>query len=106
MAIDDELTIELSDGHLAITLQRPQRSNALNPAMVEALIQTLSQSDGIRSCTLRGAGKNFCAGFDLSDIESLSDGDLLLRFVRIETLLQQVQHAPFPVMRHHNCRRW
>jgi enoyl-CoA hydratase/carnithine racemase len=52
----------------------------------------------VRSCTIQGEGRNFCAGFDLSDIAELSDGDLLHRFLRIETLLQSVHHAPFPVM--------
>jgi enoyl-CoA hydratase/carnithine racemase len=44
---------------------------------------------------LRGNGRSFSAGFDLSDIESASEGDLLLRFVRLEQLLQAVYHAPF-----------
>lgn len=47
---------------------------------------------------LRGAGKHFCTGFDLSDLAELSDGDLLLRVIRIETLLQAVHHAPVPTI--------
>ena len=87
-----------SDGHLSLTLASPSTSNALSPAMVEALIAALSDTDGLRSCTIQGEGRNFCAGFDLSDIADLSDGDLLHRFLRIETLLQMVHHAPFPVL--------
>lgn len=98
MNASEELDVSFGDGHLSITLQRPKSANALSPAMVEALIQTLTQTSDVRSCTIRGEGRNFCAGFDLSDLESLSDGDLLLRLVRIETLLQRVNHAPFPVM--------
>ena len=35
-----------------------------------------------------GEGRHFCTGFDLTGIDRASDGDLLLRFVRIERLLQ------------------
>jgi hypothetical protein len=40
------------------------------------------------------AGRHFCTGFDLSGLEDLSEGELLLRFVRVETLLDTVWRAP------------
>jgi enoyl-CoA hydratase/carnithine racemase len=100
MASPDEtiLKIEQADGLLQLTLNRPASANALNPDLTEALIQALSQSQDIRLCVIRGAGRHFCAGFDLSDLESLSDGDLLWRFLRIETLLQTIYHSPFAVV--------
>ena len=91
------LRIERSDGLLALTLNRPKQGNALSPALVEVLIETLEAAESVRLCILRGEGKYFCTGFDLSELDSLSDGDLLWRFLRIETLLQMVHHAPFPV---------
>ncbi len=97
-AKDLPVSIDCSDGALSITLNRPESVNALSPDMVEAIIDGLSNVDGVRSCVIRGIGKHFCAGFDLSDIESLSDGDLLWRFLRIEKMLQMVHHAPFPIM--------
>lgn len=96
--IAQHVQVSQSDGHLSLTLASPSTSNALSPAMVEALIGALTGADVVRSCSIQGEGRNFCAGFDLSDIASLSDGDLLHRFLRIETLLQMVHHAPFPVM--------
>jgi enoyl-CoA hydratase/carnithine racemase len=42
-----------------------------------------------------GRGKNFCGGFDFAGYESTSEGDLLLRFVYIEQVLQLVRNAPF-----------
>src|SRR3546814_5225542 len=39
-------------------------------------------------------GKNFSAGFDFTGYEDQTDGDLLLRMVRIETLLQRVAGSP------------
>ncbi|MEP5730449.1 MAG: enoyl-CoA hydratase/isomerase family protein [Sulfitobacter sp.] len=92
------IKVEKSGPHLTITLVSPDTSNALNVDMVEALISTLSNVDDVRSCVFLGEGQNFCAGFDLSDIDVLSDGDLLHRFLRIETMLQMIYHAPFPTL--------
>lgn len=75
-----------------LTLARPEKGNALSPALVEALDQAWSQAlaGGARSIVLEGEGKHFCTGFDLSDLDEQSDGDLLLRFVRIEQLLRRI----------------
>ncbi len=95
---DTILKLEQHDGLLQLTLNRPESANALNPDLTEALIEAITQSKQVRLCTIRGAGRHFCAGFDLSELDSLSDGDLLWRFLRIETLLQAVHHATFPVV--------
>ena len=92
------LKIEQADGLLQLTLNRPHSANALNPDLTEALIQALKQAKDIRLCVIRGAGRHFCSGFDLGDLESLSDGDLLWRFLRIEALLQAIYHSPFAVV--------
>jgi enoyl-CoA hydratase/carnithine racemase len=95
---DTILEVEQNDGLLQLRLNRPDSANALSPDLVEALIRAIAQAQETRLCVLRGAGRHFCSGFDLTDLESLSDGDLLWRFLRIETLLQAVHHAPFPVV--------
>lgn len=97
-ADDAVLLVEQQADVLTLTLNRPESANALSPEMVEALLAQITQAQGVRLCVLRAMGKNFCAGFDLSGLEDLSDGDLLLRFLRVETLLQAVHHAPFPVV--------
>ncbi|MGB1258278.1 MAG: CoA transferase, partial [Thiolinea sp.] len=92
------LLVEQQEDILTLTLNRPDSANALNPELVEALLEQITQAQGVRLCVIRANGRNFCAGFDLSELEALSDGDLLLRFLRVETLLQAVHHAPFPVV--------
>jgi len=100
MAVPDETILEIDQQGelLQLTLNRPRSANALSPELTEALIQALTQTPGVRLCVIRSAGRHFCAGFDLSDLDSLSDGDLLWRFLRIETLLQTIHHAPFAVV--------
>lgn len=98
MSSSDSVLIERSGQLLTIILNRPEQANAINQQMVDAILQAFDKASGVRAATIRAEGRNFCAGFDLSDIEELSDGDLLWRFLRIETMLQAVYHAPFPVM--------
>ncbi len=92
------LDVSVDGDLLTLTLNRPDNANALSPELVEALIVALENPSAARMCVLRGAGRLFCAGFDLDDFDDLSDGDLLWRFLRIEHLLQAVHYAPFPIM--------
>ncbi|WP_149539623.1 enoyl-CoA hydratase/isomerase family protein [Siccirubricoccus phaeus] len=88
--------VEQAGGVATLRLNRPERGNALGLELVAALeaAVTAALAEGARCLVLRGAGKHFCTGFDLSDLEALSDGDLLLRVVRIEQLLQRLHAAP------------
>jgi enoyl-CoA hydratase/carnithine racemase len=92
------LKVERDDATLQLTLNRPHSANALNLELTETLIEAVTQAEDIRLCVIRGSGRHFCAGFDLAELDSLSDGDLLWRFLRIETLLQAVRHAPFATL--------
>lgn len=59
------------DGHTAtITLNRPDRLNAISIAMLESLSAALRQADAdaeVRVVVLTGAGRGFCSGLDLKD---------------------------------------
>ena len=95
-----ELLVERRGATLTLTLDRPAKMNALSAPLVDALLAAVSAAyaDGTRLLVLRGNGKNFSAGFDMGGYEEQSEGDLLLRFVRIEQLLQAVRHAPFETL--------
>ena len=94
------LIIAKQDGTTNITLNRTDKANALGPDLVEDLLAavTAAATDGTRLIVLRGEGKSFCSGFDLSDLDIVTDGDLVHRLIRIETLLQAVYHAPLPTL--------
>lgn len=80
-----------------IEMNRAGRGNALSAAFVEALIAAVSaacEAPGVHTLVLRSAGKNFCTGFDLSDLAQETDATLLHRFVRVEMLLNALWMAP------------
>ena len=85
-----------AEGVRTLRLNRPDKANALSAALVDHLHASL---DAIGPETLalviRGEGRNFCAGFDFTGYEQLSEGDLLLRFVRINELLARLRQARF-----------
>jgi enoyl-CoA hydratase len=95
-----ELLVERAGGTLRLTLNRPEKMNALSAPLVEALLREVEAgaSLGVRLMVLGGTGRNFSAGFDMGGYEQQSEGDLLLRFVRIEQLLQAIRHAPFDTL--------
>ena len=60
----------LDEGVLILTLNRPDRMNAFNVALHEALaaaVRRAGEDDACRAVLLTGAGKGFCAGQDLTD---------------------------------------
>ena len=61
---------EIEDGVRTITLNRPQRLNAINPDLLEGLVAALREANkdsATRAAVLRGAGRAFCAGDDLKE---------------------------------------
>ncbi len=98
-----------SSGVIHLELDRPERGNSLGPELVEALIESVGNATaeaGVHTLVLRGAGRHFCTGLDLSELPALSDGDLLWRLVRIETLLAMVWHAPLRTVVLAHGRTW
>lgn len=91
------VSIERDGSALVVTLNRPDKLNAFDETLVEGLHTAVAQAhrDGARAMILRANGKGFSGGFDLSNLDEMSDGDLLRRFVRVEQVLQAVAHAPF-----------
>lgn len=94
--MNDCVLIEQQGNVWTFTLNRPDKRNALNPVTVEALISGVEQAHRSKADLLvfRGEGKSFCAGFDFSDFDDVSEGELLWRFVRIEQLLQLIHGSP------------
>lgn len=66
---EERIRWRFADGIAEVEMNRPQKRNALDIAMFEALAavqQELRETAGLRCVVLRGAGDAFCAGIDLS----------------------------------------
>lgn len=96
-------------GGVAILKLDSDRANALSAELVEALhvnIATAFDDMSVHTLALVGNGRDFCTGFDLSALDRCSDGDLLLRLVRIEKLLSDLWRAPIQTVACVSGRAW
>lgn len=75
----DVLLGDLRDGVLTLTLNRPDRRNAIDPALREALgtaVDRAAEDGEVAAIVLTGAGDAFCAGGDLARFADLHDARL------------------------------
>lgn len=76
MSTEEPLLAEVSAGILTLTLNRPSKRNALNGAMIDALLSALERAEAdaeVRVVLVRGAGRDFCAGADLAELLASAD---------------------------------
>jgi methylglutaconyl-CoA hydratase len=74
--VTDRVLVTLAEGVLTATLNRPDKRNAIDTAMIDALLAALERADldaAVRVVALRGAGQDFCAGMDLSELLASAD---------------------------------
>jgi len=86
MPESDQSTVRLTieDGVAEIALDRPDKMNAMSNAMVREFADGLdgAETAGARALLIRGEGRAFCSGRDLSDADPLhEDGEAILRDV-------------------------
>jgi methylglutaconyl-CoA hydratase len=98
------LRIGLDGGVLTLTLDRPDKRNALNSALVEALHVAFERADldaDVRVVVLRGAGPDFCAGADLDELLASADlpfAENEAAASRLGSLFARMRHLPKPVV--------
>ncbi|MES2305918.1 MAG: enoyl-CoA hydratase/isomerase family protein [Gemmatimonadota bacterium] len=69
----------ITEGVLTLTLDRADKRNALNLAMLDGLAEGIARAEleaGVRVLVIRGAGKDFCAGADLDELLASADRSL------------------------------
>jgi len=74
--VSDRVQVAIAGGILTATLNRADKRNAIDRAMIDALLATLERADldaEVRVVALRGAGSDFCAGMDLNELLASAD---------------------------------
>lgn len=75
--LHEQITWQLDDGIVTLTLQRPEQLNAFTLQMRDELVHAFeraSADDAVRAIVVTGAGRAFCAGMDLSSGEDNAFG--------------------------------
>ncbi|CAA9513212.1 MAG: Enoyl-CoA hydratase/isomerase [uncultured Sphingomonadaceae bacterium] len=75
--MDDRIRMTIEGGVADVRLTRPDKMNALDPAMFDALEEAgdrLRGMAGLRAVVLSGEGRAFCAGLDLANFAGMADG--------------------------------
>ena len=73
--MQDRIRVTMNDGIADVRLNRPDKMNALDQAMFDALIDTgrsLIGLSGLRAVVLSGEGRAFCAGLDMGRFEKMA----------------------------------
>lgn len=89
--IDDRVAVTINnDEHIAeVRLNRPDKMNALDPAMFKAIVKAadlVKNTPSVRAVVLCGEGRAFCAGLDLMSMQSGVDGGL------VSDLMERTHH--------------
>jgi 2-(1,2-epoxy-1,2-dihydrophenyl)acetyl-CoA isomerase len=87
----------IEDRVARLHLNRPERLNAVVPALTEALLAALAaaQADGARAIVLAGRGRAFCAGHDLKEPEPVEDDEQArARLQRLQDVTRWVRDFP------------
>jgi 2-(1,2-epoxy-1,2-dihydrophenyl)acetyl-CoA isomerase len=88
--MNDTVLQQLDSGLLTITMNRPDRRNALNPEMTRGLVEAArraAEDHEVRAVLLKGAGGTFCVG---GDVKSMAEGRAPLPF---ETRLSNLRRG-------------
>ena len=103
---EQRVSIAIEDHVADVRLTRPDKLNALDPAMFAALIGAIAQleaTSGLRAVVLSGEGRGFCAGLDMASMANAGSGvDLAARTYGLANDFQQVawgwRTLPVPVI--------
>src|SRR5512145_343548 len=99
----DEVVCGVEDGVATVTLNRPERRNAMNGALLAALLESfdaLYDRRDVRLVVVRGAGPAFCAGMDLREMEAQAGaaGDPEAGVVAVLQRIERSRHPTLAVL--------
>ncbi len=100
----NELLVSKDGAILTLTLNRPEKRNALNDSLIAALsreIAAAGEDPDLCAVVIRGAGADFCSGADLSALQTIAESDILENLEDARTLaalLAAIRKLPVPVI--------
>jgi methylglutaconyl-CoA hydratase len=100
----ERLVQDLQGGVLRLTLNRPDKRNALDSAMIDALHAGLERADldaAVRVVLLRGNGGDFCSGADLAELldsATRTPAENEAHAMRLGTVFLKIRALPKPVV--------
>jgi enoyl-CoA hydratase/carnithine racemase len=95
---EEVIKVERRQNYATVTLNRPEKRNALNVPLMQAFdaaISSFEDDKEIRAVIIRGAGASFCAGLDLAEAERIEVGHSP---VNIERVFHRLAHLPVPTI--------
>ena len=80
MPVENKVVLSTNEGSIKrITLNRPEKRNALNDEVIAGIKEALRAADGderTRAVVITGSGKDFCSGADLSALKNISEASI------------------------------
>ena len=95
------LLVESESGVTRLTLNRPERRNALSEAMLTELgaeLDRIALDQTTRVVVLAAAGSVFCSGHDLGEMVGRSEAEYSSLFARCSSVMQKIRKLPQPVI--------
>ncbi len=95
------ILVDTHPSYRQITLNRPDRLNALLPEMADAIIAALDDAQADKACRavlLTGAGRGFCAGQDLTAIAGADPDDIADLLDSYHPVIEKIRELPLPVV--------
>lgn len=97
----EHVTIAVADGVMTLTLNRPDKKNAITNAMYEALGNALTRAESdaaVRAIVIQAEGDSFTAGNDLGDFAAVASGKLQRGDMKSGLFLTALAHAQKPLV--------
>lgn len=95
------LTVERREAVLSLTLNRPDKRNALHPDLIVELVEVLNEAaddPALNVVVITGAGSSFCAGLDLGFVLEADFDGKLAYLENVFAMFQRIYTQPQPVI--------
>ncbi len=99
----ETVILDREEAVATITMNRPERRNALNAALdrdLRAALDAVADDDAVRAVVLRGTGPGFCAGADLTVLQAATDPEDVYEHImtRYWPIVEHLVTMPKPVL--------